>query len=230
MSSQGLIATPSATVGSASSNASPITTFKARDRSLKAIGAVIRAGQDALLADSGGQWLWICPQRDRWAASIQHPARFHQHRSDELKVLPGAKCPLAPDEPAQWRPIDELRWTSAFYASQGLLLDSCQRHDVIELKTWPNFTRLPHTPGMLLLATYFQTQPSSLSLAHRLLKLSREEAFSFYSAASHAGYLRKHGGIGSGASAEPPQQAETGSAGGQRSGLWSRLLARFSRL
>ncbi|MCC5865005.1 MAG: hypothetical protein JJU31_07820 [Wenzhouxiangella sp.] len=218
------------TVTHSASGPANTMTFRPRDRSLQAIGAATNSGRASLIVDTSGQWLWVNPEFDQWTGKVNDPVRFHNHRSEELKLQSGARCPVADDETVVWRPLDELLWASALHASQGLLLDVCQRHDVVELKVWPNFTRLPHTPGMLLLATYLFNQPSSLSLAYRQLKISHEEAFAFYSAASHAGYVRRHSGLDSQPKDRPGRHAEPEIKRDRPQGLWRRMFSRFSRL
>jgi len=87
----------------------------------------------------------------------------------------------------QGRNIDELQWRAALYASQGRLMKGCGRDDVVLLKAWPNLTRLPATPNALRIAALLTRYPTTVSLAHRLLKIPVEEMNEFYSAAQAAG-------------------------------------------
>jgi len=85
------------------------------------------------------------------------------------------------------RNIDELQWRAALYASQGRLMKGCGRDDVVLLKAWPNLTRLPATPNALRIAALLTRYPTTVTLAHRLLKIPVEEMNEFYSAAQAAG-------------------------------------------
>lgn len=85
------------------------------------------------------------------------------------------------------RNIDELQWRAALYASGGRLLKGCGRDDVVLLKAWPNLTRVPGTPNAMRIAALLTRYPTTVSLAHRLLKISVEEMNEFYSAAHAAG-------------------------------------------
>ncbi len=85
------------------------------------------------------------------------------------------------------RNIDELMWQAAFHASNGRLMEGCYRDDVVELKYWPNLSRLPHTPNTMRIAALLSRHPTSAYFASRLLKLSQAEMYQFYSAARAAG-------------------------------------------
>lgn len=85
------------------------------------------------------------------------------------------------------RNIDELQWRAALYASQGRLMKGCGRDDVVLLKAWPNLTRIPTTPNAMRIAALLTRYPTTVSLAHRLLKIPVEEMNEFYSAAQAAG-------------------------------------------
>lgn len=88
------------------------------------------------------------------------------------------------------RNIDELMWAAGFYASNGRLMDGCYRDDVVEVMFWPNFTRIPSTPNAMRLAALLSSYPTSIALAHRFLRIEKEEAYQFYSAARCAGLAR----------------------------------------
>jgi len=88
------------------------------------------------------------------------------------------------------RNIDELMWLAGFYASNGRLMEGCYRDDVVELMCWPNLTRLPGTPNTMRLASLLSSHPTSITLAHKFLKIDKSEAYQFYSAARCAGLAR----------------------------------------
>ena len=85
------------------------------------------------------------------------------------------------------RNIDELKWQAAYHASQGRLMKGCGRDDVVLLKSWPNLTRLPVTPNGVRIAALLTRHPTTVTLAHHLLKIPVTEMNEFYSAASAAG-------------------------------------------
>jgi hypothetical protein len=85
------------------------------------------------------------------------------------------------------RNIDELMWCAGFYASKGLLIESCQQTDVVEFRHWPNLTRLPITPNTLAITALLTRYPTSPVIAARLLKISWQEIAQVYTAAFCAG-------------------------------------------
>ncbi|WP_100639900.1 hypothetical protein [Marinobacter salexigens] len=88
------------------------------------------------------------------------------------------------------RDINELMWQAAYYASNGRLMSGYHRSDVVELESWPNLTRLPHTPNTFGILTLFYKHPTSVALAARLLKVPEAEVNQIYTAARASGYAR----------------------------------------
>ncbi len=85
------------------------------------------------------------------------------------------------------RNIDELKWRAAYHASQGRLMKGCGRDDVVLLKSWPNLTRLPAMANGVRIAALLTRYPTTVTLAHHLLKIPVAEINQFYSAAAAAG-------------------------------------------
>lgn len=84
---------------------------------------------------------------------------------------------------SEGRNCDELLWKAAFYSSKGRLLQGCYPVDMVELKYWPNLTRLPHTENTYRIAALLSRHSTTIAFAARLLRLSPEEVYQFYSAA-----------------------------------------------
>jgi len=85
------------------------------------------------------------------------------------------------------RNLDELQWCAAYHVAHGRLMKGCGRDDVVLLKSWPNLTRLPSSPNAVRIAALLTRYPTTVSLAHRLLKIPVTEMNDFYSAAAAAG-------------------------------------------
>ncbi|MEE4302689.1 MAG: hypothetical protein V2J19_00940 [Wenzhouxiangella sp.] len=123
------------------------------------------------------------------------------------------------------RPADEALYLAAWHARGEALLDECQPFDVVQLRCWPNFTRLPHTRYLLPLSSLLSRRPSSLSFAFRMLRVPETDALRFYSAAMAAAYLRV-------ISSQPVTSSgmEESPAGDRSGSFWSRLFDRISGL
>lgn len=91
------------------------------------------------------------------------------------------------DQGISGRNIEELKWRAAYHASQGRLIKGCGRDDVVLLKSWPNLTRLPAMANGVRIAALLSRYPTTVSLAHHLLKIPVAEMNEFYSAATAAG-------------------------------------------
>jgi hypothetical protein len=85
------------------------------------------------------------------------------------------------------RNIDELMWTAAYYASNGLLMQGLNNDDVVHLKHWPNLSKLPCNFNTFQMAAMLTRHPTTIVFAHRVLKVPHDEINQFYSAAYCAG-------------------------------------------
>lgn len=116
--------------------------------------------------------------------------------------------------------IDELMWKAGFYASNGRLIKGCEREDVVQLKYWPNLTRLPGPANAIRIAALLTRYPTSVTLATRMLKVPMEEMFSFYTAAHCAGWDVLHN-----RTVEPPKLKPH-----RDNTMLSKLLAKISSI
>lgn len=88
------------------------------------------------------------------------------------------------------RNIDELMWYAGFHASAGRLMEGCFTYDVVQIRHWPNLSRLPRTPNTMRIMAMLTRHTTSIALAHRLLKIDPKELYRVYSAARCAGLAR----------------------------------------
>jgi len=115
---------------------------------------------------------------------------FCKNKASKFKVTVLAKKTGNVTSDDVGRNIDELMWLVGFYVSNGRLMQSCYRDDVVELMHWPNLTRLPSTPNTMRLASLLSSHPTSITLAQRFLKVDHSEIYQFYTAARCAGLIR----------------------------------------
>ena len=85
------------------------------------------------------------------------------------------------------RNLDELMWMAGYYASKGRLMEGLNQDDVVNIKHWPNLTRLPNNFHSFQMAAMLTRHPTTIVFAHRVLKIPQEEINSFYTAAHCAG-------------------------------------------
>lgn len=88
------------------------------------------------------------------------------------------------------RPLEDLLWVIGYigYDPEDCCFDKgCRAEDVIQLKRWPNLTRLPRSSNSIRLASLFSMRPTSVYLAGRILKVELEEVKRFYNAACSSG-------------------------------------------
>lgn len=88
------------------------------------------------------------------------------------------------------RPLEELLWTigyTGYRPTSCCTNKGCRVEDVIQLKRWPNLTRLPSSSNTIRLASLFSMRPTSIFLASKILKVETEEVMRFYNAACYSG-------------------------------------------
>jgi hypothetical protein len=81
-------------------------------------------------------------------------------------------------------PLKNLLWTTAIYLSRGqLATDAISLDDEIQLKVWPNFSRLDFEPDHLRLATVMVSRALSLKQIAHQTGLPLEFVINFFNAA-----------------------------------------------
>ena len=160
------------------------------------------------LADQGE--ILLCPRRRRYHDLSTSIAGVHASPREPFRVEP-----LSAEEQRSWfsepaggRPVDELLWSTALYASAGRLTLGISMTDVLQLTRWPNLPRVPRTPNTARIAALLSCQPSSLTGIRGHLRVPRGEIAQVLSAALAAGYLRF---VNRTESTAPPPEAESAS-------------------
>jgi len=150
--------------------------------------------QDISVSLPTGPSLAIFPTRGDYFSHVDDMAAFCRSDSNlfEVKVLNPADTDSFRNGQGHGRNFDELLWQAAYFASQGRLIKGCEREDVVEVRYWPNLTRLPGPPSAIAITALLTRYPTSITLASRILKVPMTEMFEFYSAAFSAGFIRIH--------------------------------------
>ncbi len=147
--------------------------------------------QDVVVAQPGVGEIYLLPARGECHVSIRDAIKFYGASPDDVEV----RC-LNPAEidavtrKGHGRNLDEIMWRAGYYASKGRLIKGCFRDDVVELRHWPNLTRIPSTPNSMAIAALLTRHPTSVMFAGRLLKVPASEMYQFYTAAHCAGLAR----------------------------------------
>jgi hypothetical protein len=148
-------------------------------------------GQDLYIEVDGIGELLMLSNRGEYFSFVTDMAAFLTTSPDRCKLtILKEGDERIPGEEIIGRNIDELMWEAAFHASKGRLMEGCYRDDVVELMHWPNLSRLSHTPQSMRIAALLTRHPTSVFFAMRLLKVSPEEMYQFYSAARASGLAR----------------------------------------
>lgn len=158
------------------------------------LGRAVANKQDISITLPAGARLGIFPTRGDYFSYVDDMAAFCTTSVDEfqVKVINEKESNEIRNGTAFGRNFDELLWQASYYASQGRLIEGCEREDVIQISYWPNLTRLPGPPSAIVIAALLTRYPTSITLASRILNVPMREMFEFYSAAYSAGFAIVH--------------------------------------
>lgn len=161
---------------------------------VKILGRAVANKQDISVALPSGEMLAIFPSRGDYFGCVDDMAAFCTSSIDDfkVKVLNQSEAEVFINGEDHGRNFDELLWQATYYASQGRLIQGCEREDVVEISYWPNLTRLPGPSSSIAIAALLTRYPTSVTLASRILNVPIEEMFEFYSAAFSAGFIIVH--------------------------------------
>lgn len=146
----------------------------------------IRTGPTQVLVIDGAENLFYDPDE----VAMELVDRVRSGDSQILKLSQTRKTQWLLDREPQARPMEELLWVIGYtgYVPNDCCFDKgCRTEDVIQLKRWPNLTRLPKDGNSIRLASLFSLRPTSVYLAGRILKVELDEVKRFYNAACSAG-------------------------------------------
>jgi len=194
--------------------------FSPDDYLLNIIQRAVKNTQDIHIAISGIGNIIIQSSTGEYFDNTEDLERFCQFPISSYKVSILNEKYFKADKSRIGRNIDELMWVAGFYISAGRLMQGCYRDDVVELMHWPNLTRLPNSHNTMQLASLLSNHPTSITLAYRFLRIDKEEAYQFYSAARCAGLARAVNRVPE----EPPLKPHRNQA------LLSLLLNKISRI
>lgn len=168
--------------------------FNPDDYLVNILNRAVTNKQDIAVSLPSGEKLAIFPTRGDYFSQVDDMAAFCRSgvNSFEVKVLNPADIEHYMDGKEHGRNFDELLWQASYFASQGRLINGCEREDVVEVRYWPNLTRLPGPPSAIVITALLTRYPTSITLAGRILKVPMTEMYEYYSAAFSAGFIRIH--------------------------------------
>lgn len=154
--------------------------------------------------------LWIMAGDDHWGKIIFLPGLkkvLSSFSDGELKQYCSTPLALIKHKLYRRKPKDTLDleervakdqrgcryesflWKTALYTSLGRLPEGTDPSSAMQLKQWPNLTRLYPLGGSMRIATLLVDQPRPLPVIAKVLKMPVGRVFSFYSAACAIGII-----------------------------------------
>lgn len=203
-----------------------IARFRPDDCLVGVIRQAVAEHRDIAVSLPGSAGIRIFPFRGECfndGADLEALCRAPADRLDVRPVGPAAQSAARP------RPLADLLWEAGFHASAGRLMEGCFHYDVVSLPHWPNLTRLPITPNTMRICALLTRHPTSIMLAHRLLRIDAQELYRFYSAATCAGSVKVLNRRPQEASIEEPEEesAEPVTPAPQSQRFFSLLFAKL---
>ncbi|MHB8116833.1 MAG: response regulator [Acidithiobacillus ferrivorans] len=86
--------------------------------------------------------------------------------------------------------LQSLLWQMGAWTADGRLSQQLQINAPVQLKQWPNLTRLTMLPDALRLAAFLARSPVSPALTVKMLRVEPHDLFNFLAAADSLGLLR----------------------------------------
>ncbi|PKY10612.1 histidine kinase [Acidithiobacillus marinus] len=86
--------------------------------------------------------------------------------------------------------LQSLLWQTGAWTANGRLNQKLQINAPVQLKQWPNLTRLPMLPDALRLAAFLARSPASPALTVKMLRVEVPDLFNFLAAADALDLLR----------------------------------------
>lgn len=105
------------------------------------------------------------------------------HNNFKISLVPVNEFQVAQDGASKVLRLRELIWQTALYAAQGRLPEGTDRDTPMQLRCWPNLTRLMLTSGAVRISAVWVAQAESIKQLGNRLGLPERDVASFYSAA-----------------------------------------------
>jgi hypothetical protein len=86
-------------------------------------------------------------------------------------------------------PLENILWSAALYGSQGQLVAGHTADMPVQMKAWPNFSRLEFEPEHMKMTTIMTSSPLTLKQLAEKTKVPWEKVVGFYNAAMATGLI-----------------------------------------
>lgn len=172
----------------------------------------------------GNDFVMVLPAQDN-AILLRDPGLLRQACESSSGMV--TVRPLTPqDIPPRAAPqsLTSLLWQISLWTSRGRLIEGIQPDMPLQLRHWPNLTRLAPVPEAMRIAAFWVRTPVNLRLTVRMLNVAPHHVFDFLAATYAIGILDVPE-TGAAPVVEPPiPQPPPTAEQKARGGLLSRLL------
>ncbi len=187
-----------------------------------------KAGKNAVIK-LGGATITIDPaqglvQMGMGKFQLREVASFPlNHHIIKVTLVPEMEARVDRDGKSKVLRLQELIWQTALYAAQGRVPVGVELDTQVQLRHWPNLTRLMLTSGAVRISALWVVQPASVTEIATRLGLSVRDVAVFYSAAHALGLFLTRGDTReSEPRPEPEPEPEV-----RRGGVLRRILQRL---
>lgn len=147
-----------------------------------------RSQTPAVVSIAGVKSIIVLPTHDR-ALLLQPESSFKQICMNPATLV--ITTPLSSEDQIDAKSVslNTLLWQISLWTSRGRLLAGFPEQGAVQLRYWPNLTRLAPTANALRIAAFWVRSPSTLPLTLRMLNIPASEIFDFLAASYCIGIL-----------------------------------------
>lgn len=166
--------------------AEEIQYFDPRSGLFGLLQSIKRDRMAATVITSSGQPIMIVNPAADEVRLLVADAELHRFARDEKTLFRG-RMPHADDEPADTAvrktTFIALLWQIAVWAASGRLIKTLRVNTPVQLRYWPNLTRLAPIPNAIRLAAFLTRSPVNPVLTVKMLQVAPKDLFNFLAAA-----------------------------------------------
>lgn len=166
-----------------------VSSFSTKGTLLGLVQQVMQQEQNTVVAVDGKPVLVIFPALKRALLAVEaEKIQAFCAQPDLVLSTKAMALDAALREKAKIK-TQALVWQLAIWTVQGRLIDPVGPDTLLQMKSWPNMTRMAFLPEATRLSAFLVKTPASLLMLYKLLPLDIRDILNFIAAAYASGYL-----------------------------------------
>lgn len=167
----------------------PMIHFDPETCLLGAIQLAMAMQQSVVLAAHDRELLRIDPASRRYAL-MRSPLQTTDWLTPARQIRMLRAAPLTGSvSPGAIGDVVDLLWDAGYHGSRGQLPQGAHPYDVIELRQWPNLTRVAHCYDSMRICALLTRSRATVAMVSRWLKVPIDEVYRVYAAGVASGLI-----------------------------------------